>query len=708
MGAPDGVRRLLRPASVAIVGASDRIGPGFNAWNALRYVGFAGRVWLVNPRKTSLLGQEVYPSLADVPEPVDAVFVAVPHDNVVDAVRQAAEKGAGGAVVLSSGFGEAGAEGARAQAELAAVCRAHGMALCGPNCLGFLNLGGASALFGTSLPERVTRGGVAAVVQSGSIGIALLNAGRGLGLACLVTSGNEAVTTAADFLDALVDDAAVTTVIAFLEQLRQPERFVAVARRAREAGKPVIVVKSGRSERGRRAVLAHTGAVAGDDAVCDAAFRAAGVMRVGSLDELLETAMLVSTTPPPAARGVALLSISGGEIALALDVADGAGLELPSLSAAGPALKAALPDFANVGNPLDLTWSGLYDPAVAQRCAEIVGRQPEIGALVLLQDAPSGLGEQQAARYAGVLGGVADGAAAAGKPLVVVSNVAVEPHPAFAAVAREKRVACLRGTQEGLGAVARFARWATPPPASGPLAPPVDTAGARRRLAATPPGRTPAEHEARAVLAVYGIAGPRERLTAGADEAAAAATALGLPVALKVSARDVVHKTELGLVRLGLRSADEVREAARELLARARAAALGEARLVVAEMVTPVAELLVGARVDRDFGPIVVLGGGGVTVELYRDVAIRLAPVTEAVAREMLAETRAAALLGGWRGRPPGDAGAVARAVAALSRFIVDFAGEVAEVEVNPLAVLPGGAVALDAVIVPWSAATAG
>ncbi|MGH7397854.1 MAG: CoA-binding protein, partial [Candidatus Rokuibacteriota bacterium] len=459
------VARLLKPASIAIVGASDKVGPGFNAWRALEYVGYTGRVYLVNPRKSSLLGQPAYPNLAAIPGPIDAAFVAVPRAAVLEAVREAADKGAGGVAVLSSGFGEAGADGVAAERELAAIARASDMAVCGPNCLGLLNFSGASALFGTSLPDTVARGGVAVVAQSGSIGIALLNCARGIGLSHLITSGNEAVTTAADYLDALIDDPGVTTVIAFLEQLRKPERFVEVARRAYTLGKPVIVVKSGRSERGRLAVMAHTGAVAGSDEVCEAAFRAANVIRVGTLDELIETAVLVSSAKlRPTAPGVAILSPSGGEIALALDIADSAGLALPAALGAEAEITALLPDFAHASNPLDLTWAGLYDPTIAQRCAEILGALPEIGALLLLQDAPSGLGEQQALRYANLFRHVARGAEAAGKPFAVVSNLAGELHPDFEGVGREAGVPCLHGTQEGLGAMAKFVRWATTPP----------------------------------------------------------------------------------------------------------------------------------------------------------------------------------------------------------------------------------------------------
>src|SRR3954470_305499 len=322
---------LLRPRSVAIVGASDNVGPGFNAWNALRYVGYSGEIHLVNPNKPELFGRPTYKSLVEIPGPIDAAFVSVQAGSVLEIVRQAAAKRAGGLAILSSGFGEAGEEGARAQRDLVALAEEHDLAVCGPNCLGLLNFSGSSALFGTSLPDHVERGKVAAIVQSGSIGIALLNAARGLGLSYLITSGNEAVTTAADYLDAILDEKDVATVILFAEQIKKPQKFIATVRRARGLGKPVIVLKSGRSEKSQAAVMAHTGAVAGSVEACDAALRAAGAIQVLSLDELIETAVLVSNlAAPPRRRGVGVLSLSGGEIALALDAAEEARVELPS------------------------------------------------------------------------------------------------------------------------------------------------------------------------------------------------------------------------------------------------------------------------------------------------------------------------------------------------------------------------------------------
>jgi acyl-CoA synthetase (NDP forming) len=701
------IQSLLNPRSIAIVGASDRIGPGFNAWNALKHVGYEGRVYLVNPSKPELLGQKTYPSLREIDGDVDAVFIAVKAETVLEVTAQAIEKRAGALAILSSGFGDAGEAGLELQRHLAHLAEKHGLAVCGPNCLGLLNFSGRSALFGTSLPDSVKRGGIAAVVQSGSIGIALLNSGRGLGLSHLVTSGNEAVTATADYLEAFVDDPAVSTVIVFAEQIRKPKNFVAAAERAAAKGKPVIMLKSGRSERGRAAVMAHTGAVAGSVVACDAALRAAGVLQVFTLDEMIETAALVSQVAArpavkPASRKIAALSLSGGEIALAVDAAEENGVLFAPLGEAEPKLKGLLPPFAHLSNPLDLTWAGLYDPKVAEGCARTLAELDEVGTVVLLQDAPTGLGAQQAARYSGLLQAVASGVHAAGKPLVAVSNLSDEPHPQLASVAREAGVPYLRGTREGLFAIARYAQWATHAPRKTYRSESSDERrSALERWQSLEKKRLPAEHEARAVLESYGFKGPEERFVASPGEAAAAASAIGFPVVLKCLVADMVHKSDAGLVKLRLASEEAVRAAAEDMSRRIKDKRfLG---LLVQKMISPVAEILVGARVDPDFGPLIVVGAGGVNVELYKDVSVNVAPITEDEALAALQSTRVWRVLDGWRGGAPGDRKAAARGIAALSRFMADFAGEIEEAEINPFAVLDEGrgCLALDCVIVP-------
>ena len=688
-----GIASLLRPGSVAIVGASEKVGPGYNAFKAMEHVGFAGRIDLVNPKSPELFGRPTFASLDDIPGTVDAVFIAVQADAVLDVARAAARKGAGALAILSSGFGETEA-GIAAQRELAAICAANDIAVCGPNCLGLINFKGHCALFGTSLPDQVKRGGIAAIVQSGSIGIALLNSTRGLGLGYLITTGNEAVTTAADYIEAVVDDAAIDTIIVFAEQIKKPAAFVRALRRARASEKPVIVLKSGRSLSGKAAVMAHTGAVAGSDEACDAALRAAGAIQVHSLDELIETALLASTIKlAPGRDRLGALSLSGGEIALVLDAADDLGVSFAPLGAASDAVKQLLPPFSHLSNPLDLTWAGLYDPTVAQRCADAIASQDDVGALVLLQDAPSGLGAQQAGRYARLLEAVANGAAAANTPLIALSNVSDQPPALLQDPADRLGVPYLRGTRVGLGAIANYMRWSNTPLPASPAARP---AAARLEL---PQGRLAAEHEARAALKDYGIDGPPERFVSSAQDVSAAAEAVGFPVVLKGVVENIIHKSDAGLVKVGLNGAADLQRAVTEIQ---RAAERLEGRFLgflVQRKVSSLCEIFVGARVDPDFGPLIAVGAGGVQVELYKDVAVCVAPLSVEDALQAIGRTRVAKLLDGFRGAAPADIDAAARTISALSHFIADHADRVSEMEINPLAVMQDGCIALDCVI---------
>jgi acyl-CoA synthetase (NDP forming) len=693
-----GIDSLLNPRSIAIVGASEKVGPGYNAFKALEYVGFTGRIDLVNPKSSELFGRRTFAALDEIPGHVDAVFVAVGAGAVLDIAKAAAKRGTGALAILSSGFGET-EEGVAAQRELSAVCAASNIAVSGPNCLGLINFQGRAALFGTSLPDKVKRGGIAAIVQSGSVGIALLNSARGLGLSYLITTGNEAVTAAADYIEAIIDDPAVNTILVFAEQIKKPAAFVQALRRARMAGKPVIVFKSGRSQSGKSAVMAHTGAVAGSDEACDAALAAAGAIQVHSLDDLIETALLASTIGmKPSTTQLGGLSLSGGEIALVLDAAEELDVTFAPLDAAKHTVKQLMPPFAHLSNPLDLTWAGLYDPAIAQRCAEAIASQDNVGALVLLQDAPSGLGAQQAGRYARLLEAVGKGAAAAKKPLVALSNVSDQPHSLLQETADRLAAPYLRGTRIGLGAIASYAKWAcTPLPSSMP------PRSVATRLDFLPRGRLAAEHEARAALKEYGVDGPSERFVDSAEEAVAAAEAIGFPIVLKGIVENVIHKSDAGLVRVGLNTAADVQ---REVTQMVHAAGRLEGKLLgflVQRKLSSVCEMFVGARVDPDFGPLVAVGAGGIQVELYKDIAVSVAPLDVDGALQAIARTRVAKLLAGFRGAPAADIDAVARTVSAVSRFIADHADQISEVEINPLAVMERnkGCVALDCVVLP-------
>jgi acetate---CoA ligase (ADP-forming) len=696
-----GVRSLLNPGSIAIVGASEKVGPGYNAFKALEFVGFEGDIFLVNPKAQELFGRKTYASLDEIPGQVDAVFVAVQAEAVLGVAKAAAKKGAGALAILSSGFGES-EEGGELQRELVGICEANDIAVCGPNCLGLLNFVGKSGLFGTSLPGKVGRGGIAAVVQSGSVGIALLNSARGLGFSHLITTGNEAVTTASDYIEAITDDPNVTTILVFAEQIKKPSAFIAALRRARSAGKPVVVLKSGRSGAGKAAVMAHTGAVAGSSEACDAALLGAGAIQVHSLDDLIETALLASRIgPTPSGLRLGGLSLSGGEIALVLDAAEELGIEFAKLGEAEGMIRKLLPPFAHLANPLDLTWAGLYDPAVAKGCAEAIASESDVGMLLLLQDAPGGLGPQQAERYSRLLESVGQGAAIANTPLVALSNVSDQPHPALQETADRLNIPYLRGTRAGLTAISNYLKWSASRLSAVPVA--LEKNRARSKLDFLPRGRLAAEHEARQALREYGISGPPERFVSTVDEAVAAAEGLGFPVVLKGIVENLIHKSDAGLVKVGLNSKDDVRREATQIELAAGRQQGGFMGFLVQRKMSAVCEIFVGCRVDADFGPLIAVGAGGIQVELYRDVVVRSAPLDVEAARQAIASTKIARLLNGFRGMPAADVNLVAETVSSMSRFIADFADDIAEVEVNPLAVMPGsqGCVALDCVLIP-------
>ena len=393
------LRPLFLPRSLAVVGASEKPGPGSMVLVNARPSGFTGPVYAVNPRYSQVHGHPCFPRLSELPEVPECVAVAVPSALVPGVVREAAEVGARSVVVYGSGFAEIGPDGQALQRELQAIAARYDLPVCGPNCLGPINLQAGYAAYSAPLPEILPRGRVGAVVQSGSVCIGLLNSGRGVGFSHLVSSGNEAVTECADYIRYFVGDPNTDVIVAFVEGFRNPAKLADAARLAAEAHKPIIVVKVGRSELSRRAVQAHTGALAGSDAVHDAFFRRHGIIRVHDLDEMLETAQLFLSSRLPRGPGVGLITVSGGQVGLVTDLAEEEGIVFPELAAETLAqVKSQLPAFSNVGNPLD-AWGNGDLAGAYPRCLEAVARDPAVDLVAVCQDAPAGLGKRQAATY---------------------------------------------------------------------------------------------------------------------------------------------------------------------------------------------------------------------------------------------------------------------------------------------------------------------
>ncbi|MDR7417382.1 MAG: acetate--CoA ligase family protein [Armatimonadota bacterium] len=688
---------LLNPKAVAVVGASERHGTaGRLVLENLRALRFSGAVYAVHPSHRDVLGFPCYPHLKALPGPVDTVAVLLAADKVLATLEAAVGVGAKSAWVLASGFAESGAEGAARQRELARFAADTGLVVCGPNCIGVANLVDGVATYSVALSPATKAGGVSAVVQSGAICLGLANAGR-LGFRYLISSGNEAVLDSADYIGFLAGDPQTRLIVAFLEGIRSPARFVEAARAAALANKPILVVKVGRTEASRRAVQAHTGSLAGADAVCDAVFRRHGIQRLDTIDELIEAADLFSTCPLPAGDGIGLLSLSGGQIGLVADLAQDLGLTFPSLSdVTRRGLETILPPYTRIENPLDAWGSGDLERTYPA-CVNLVVRDDRIHLLAVTRDTPPWVAERELEQSIAVANAAVAAARDTRKPVVMFSNISAGVHPALTRVLGAGGVPHLQGIRETLRAMQAFTRYAgfrhrMGMPVSRGRPSPDDLPLWRSRLSGV--RGTLTEPDGRRLLAAYGIPGPRERVATSADEAVTAARELGYPVALKILSAGIAHKTDIGGVRLNLRSDADVHRAFHDVMRAARThhpATTLDGVLVQDMVTTPSVEVILGILRDPDFGPVVVFGTGGILTEVLADSALRIPPLSRDEAVEMIGETRAARLLRGVRDHPAADADALADALVSLSQLAVDLGDLIAALDINPVMVLPAG-----------------
>ncbi|HEX5824799.1 MAG TPA: acetate--CoA ligase family protein [Candidatus Limnocylindrales bacterium] len=718
---PIDLRPLFAPRSVAVVGASARGGIARTVRDNLRVMESATRCHFVNPRYDELDGQTCYPSIEALPERPDIVLVAVNPLRAAGVVAAAARAGVPAVIVPGGGVVEGGAAAAQMQLEVRRIALDHGIALLGPNCMGIVDLTTNAATYIGDINPWLPRGGVMGIAQSGSVTDAFIHSGNRIGFSRIVGCGSEVVLDTCDFLAYAIDDPETEAVILFLEGFKRPERFLALADRALEIDKPIIVVKVGSSRQAQAAAIAHSGSMAGEERATDAALAAAGVIRCGDLDELLETAELVAgcrRLGRRVGRGRAgVVTVSTGEASLIADLAPRTGADLPDVpEAARTALLRDLPTLGYVGNPLD-PW-GATDPATAYAAAfEAFAATGAYDVLALVHDFPyrSLPSEVETALF--VLEPLV--AATADRPQilpVVVSLTSGEPTPEIVARARAAGgVPVLRGAVEAFGAIAAVARWEARHErrlADGPTRPGWRSLADDRTLFGHDVGPggdggtverdvlviAMPELESLARAAAAGLPVVRVEPASDADAAAARATDIGFPVVLKVDATGLTHKTEIGAVRGGLRDAAEVRAAAADLLALPLPEDAVRRGLLVAPHLAG-RELIVGARRDPSFGPLVIVGLGGILVEAIDDVAVRLAPVSTADAEAMLDGLRGRRLLGPLRGVPGIDRGAVAAAIVRLGQAMVDDP-DLVEVDLNPLISGPDRTAAVDALVV--------
>jgi acyl-CoA synthetase (NDP forming) len=694
---------LLRPRSIAILGASERPSIGRALLESAATLGYAGRVYPINPKYTELLGQQCYPSIRELPEPPDVVALCVSYTRIVESFRTVADRGAGGAVIYDGGFAEHGAEGRRRQAELVAMCREAGIALCGPNCMGVLNPHHRSSVYMQEVRDPAgLAGNVALVSQSGSICIGMLADVRRFGYSHVISSGNEAVVSTAQYLEALIDDPHTRVIATFTEWIAEPERYVAALDRAADAGKPVVVLKVGRQERTRRAIGTHTGGLAGDSAVFSAMLRAHRAIEVGDLDELTEVLAACQGRRMPTGRRLAVVTSSGGQAELILDVATAAGLELPALSPEGrKEITRVIGPVTGDGNPLDAWGNGDYETNLPHALATLDAA--DVDAIAFCSDSHDDAPMGRADRALGYSWFLAEAAARSDKPHYQMNMRPGVMRREQVRYLAERGIATIGGTRQGLGAIDRLARWAEPPRPARPAAR-LDGHGIAGLLA----GRARAtihEHDAKQLLVRHGLPVVREHLVRAAGEAREAAEAIGYPVVLKVVADDLPHRSDLGLVAVGIEDARRLDEAWARLERRLREARpeTAIAGFLVQQMIADGVEVFAGVKRDPAFGHFLAFGVGGIAIEVLRDFALRQLPLREGDAEAMVAEIRGAALLGPVRGRPPADVAGLVRCLYALADFAWADRARVAEIDLNPIKVLPAGhgAVVVDALIVP-------
>ena len=707
------LERLFAPRHIAVVGVSTHAS-AFGSVTHHNIAGpgrFEGPVYRVNARYTQIGDQACYPSIAALPEVPDCVFIAVPRDAVEAIVADCARLGVGGVVLFSSGYAETGqAERQAQQQRLVALAQASGMRLLGPNCVGYMNYGlGIIGTFGVaSFAGKPAAPAVGLVSQSGAVGAALAQAQEhGLVLSHLLTCGNASDVDVADQVAYLAADPACRAVACVFEGMADPSRFLAAARMCHQAGKPLVVHKLGTSERGALAAVSHTGSVAGSQTAYRAALQQAGVVMVDEIEALLDTTSFFAKAPPPRARGVAVAAVSGGACIGLADQAELHGVELPAPAPQTLAeLARRIPEYGSPGNPCDMTAQVISTPQDLLACFEALMADPAYGALVV----------PHTFAYAAATARIATLGRAAAENGKIACNVWLTQHlegPGAIESERHPNVATFRSMRHCMAALAawhRHADWLQQQRPAGTRLSPQAAAAQAAALIDASPNATLTEREAKAVLAAYGVPVVSERLAANAADAEAAAQTFGYPVVLKVESPDIPHKTEAGVIRLNVRDADALRTAYAEVMANARAVS-PPARIsgvLVQPQVPGGTEIMIGARIDPQFGPMIVAGLGGVFVELLRDTAARLAPVDQGEALRMLDELRNQQVLAGFRGAVPVSRERVAEVIVRLSEFAADQSTRIAELDLNPLVCAGERIVAVDALIARSPASVAG
>lgn len=703
MEKPLDLKTLFHPRSVALIGVSNEPTKlSGRPFRFFREFGYAGNIYPVNPKYQEINGVRCYASLSDIPGEVDLAVVTLPASAIPATLAECGAKGVKAAAIISSGFAEVGGEGVRLQEELKRVASEYGIAVCGPNCSGFIYFPErVTATFSVGIDSGFPEPGPAAFVsQSGALSSYILGAApeRALGFRYWVTTGNECVLSFTDYLQHFLEDPEVRLVLGYMEDARDGQAFQTAARRALTLDKPLIIMKAGRSEAGAKASVSHTGSLAGADEVYQAVFSQNGVLRAESLDEIFDLASMSQASRRPRGKRVQIITNSGAAGILLADVGSEWGLEFSDLNAATKEkLKKVMPPFATIANPMDLTAEIVARPGLLKAAAELILADPNVDNLVIFLGIMPGAHEKLATDIANI--------ARATDKLVMVTWFPL-PLPHVRQILIQADVPVFPEPARGIRALGKMAQYVATrervlsrQPATIEKTPIAESDLDKILSQAKNEGRKAlSELEAKSLFKSCGLTVPHGGLARNAAEARSLASGLGGPVAMKASSPDILHKTEAGVIRLGLNSPEEVEKAFDEILDNAKKWN-SQARVdgvLVEEMIGAQArEVIVGARQDLRFGPVVTFGLGGVLVEAIKDFVVWPAPLSREEAREMIQKIRGYRILTAFRGRPAADLEALARVIWQVGQLACQRQDQIAELEINPLFVLPRGSAAI-------------
>lgn len=706
---------LLNPKSIAIVGASETSFFASMLMKNLKHYKFEGEIYPINPKYPEIFGMTCFPSVKELPKAPDNVFIIVRRELVLPTLRDAIAAGAKSATIVSAGFGETDeAEWKRVEEEMRELSVAHRFPILGPNCLGSVSVNGNVGAFSAPIRGGIHPGNIALIMQSGGLlqGLALPFFQRGMGLSFAVSSGNNMTLDHADFIDYFLSDPNTDVICAYVEGFKQPKKFERVARKALEAGKPIVVLKVGRSEKAAEAALAHTGSLAGSDAVIDAVFEKYGVVRVDDFDELIETTAVFASNRNvrlPENGGIGVIAGSGGSVSLTSDLAETSGVRLAALTEeTRRKLVESMPPSAIVINPIDATAQILNDFDLFRTTMQLLSDDPNVAVIIYLMAV--GLASNDTPQHQKLLEIIIDVAKKIDKPLVITSMMShsldewqrqfLADHNQFAYTQGVGKT--LKAVQSLIDYSTHYQRHERAKAAEAAIDP-----ERQARALAYLQGigrRVLTEYESKRLLSLYDIPTSREIRATGEDEAVKAATDIGYPVVMKIDSPDILHKTDAGGVHVKLASEEEVRRAYRDIVDSARrykpdAEILG---VLVQEFVSGGSETIVGVTRDKQFGSSIMFGMGGIFVEIFKDSVFKMPPLSAQDAMDMVTGIKGYPILAGARGREPRDVQALTDTLQKISSLVIELGDHIDEMDINPLLVLPEGqgVKAVDALIV--------